>query len=551
MDRMEQENFTIKLSQYLRARFSFLSISTWEEDRVIRDIQKICSDEQLIKTTRKLYTWSLTEGLVDDEMKPTRNSKQPIQALEQIQRIEEPSVFVLKDFHVYMGGENRQPDPGVIRKIRDLVSVIERSPYPKNVIFVSPTFSIPLELQKDIIFVDYGLPTYNDLKRVLNQMIEMNKSNDRIVVDLDASEEEMLIKAALGLTLQEAENAFALSMVTDGRLDINSVDHVLKEKQQIIKKNGLLEYIPQDPSMADVGGLENIKRWLQKRNHSWMDSASEYSLPAPKGILLTGIPGCGKSLIAKAVSSLWRLPLLKLDMGKIFSGLVGSSEENMRKAIETAEAISPSILWIDEIEKGLGGTNTTGDSGTSTRIFGTLLTWMQEKTNPVFVVATANDIQSLPPELLRKGRFDEIFFVDLPTTREREKIFEIHINKRLITEKVKGQLEVDETLLRKLADLSEGFIGAEIEQAVITGLFEAYSNNRSLLPGDIEKAIKQTVPLSVTQAERIRALRDWANVRAVTATLQDDREDYENDPKQEPDELMDIRRSRGGRTLDF
>jgi len=548
---MEQENFTIKLSQYLRARFSFLSISTWEEDRVIRDIQKICSDEQLIKTTRKLYTWSLTEGLVDDEMKPTRNSKQPIQALEQIQRIEEPSVFVLKDFHVYMGGENRQPDPGVIRKIRDLVSVIERSPYPKNVIFVSPTFSIPLELQKDIIFVEYGLPTYNDLKRVLNQMIEMNKSNDRIVVDLDASEEEMLIKAALGLTLQEAENAFALSMVTDGRLDINSVDHVLKEKQQIIKKNGLLEYIPQDPSMADVGGLENIKRWLHKRNHSWMDSASEYSLPAPKGILLTGIPGCGKSLIAKAVSSLWRLPLLKLDMGKIFSGLVGSSEENMRKAIETAEAISPSILWIDEIEKGLGGTNTTGDSGTSTRIFGTLLTWMQEKTNPVFVVATANDIQSLPPELLRKGRFDEIFFVDLPTTREREKIFEIHINKRLITEKVKGQLEVDETLLRKLADLSEGFIGAEIEQAVITGLFEAYSNNRSLLPGDIEKAIKQTVPLSVTQAERIRALRDWANVRAVTATLQDDREDYENDPKQEPDELMDIRRSRGGRTLDF
>lgn len=287
---MEQENFTIKLSQYLRARFSFLSISTWEEDRVIRDIQKICSDEKLIKTTRKLYTWSLTEGLVNDEMKPTRNSKQPIQALEQIQRIEEPSVFVLKDFHVYMGGENRQPDPGVIRKIRDLVSVIERSPYPKNVIFVSPTFSIPLELQKDIIFVEYGLPTYNDLKRVLNQMIEMNKSNDRIVVDLDASEEEMLIKAALGLTLQEAENAFALSMVTDGRLDINSVDHVLKEKQQIIKKNGLLEYIPQDPSMADVGGLENIKRWLQKRNHSWMDSASEYSLPAPKGILLTSYP---------------------------------------------------------------------------------------------------------------------------------------------------------------------------------------------------------------------------------------------------------------------
>lgn len=196
---------------------------------------------------------------------------------------------------------------------------------------------------------------------------------------MNQENEEKLIKAALGLTMQEAENAFALSMVTDGRLDINSVDHVLEEKQQIIQKNGLLEYIPHEPSMKDVGGLENIKRWLNRRNNSWMDSAGEYGLPAPKGILLTGIPGCGKSLIAKAVSSLWKLPLLKLDMGKIYSGLVGSSEENMREAIHTAEAISPSILWIDELEKGLSGTNGTGDSGTSTRIFGTLLTWMQEK----------------------------------------------------------------------------------------------------------------------------------------------------------------------------
>src|SRR5690625_4118710 len=206
---MEQEDFSVRLSQYLRARFSFLSISTWEEDRVIRDIEKICLDAELIKTTRKLYTWSLTEGLIDHTMKPIRNSKQPMQALEQIEKIEEPSVFVLKDFHIYMGGENRHPDPAVIRKIRDLVSVIERSPYPKNVIFVSPTFSIPLELQKDIIFVDYGLPTYKELKKVLNQMIEMNKDNDRITVDLSESEEEMLIKAALGLTMQEAENAFA------------------------------------------------------------------------------------------------------------------------------------------------------------------------------------------------------------------------------------------------------------------------------------------------------------------------------------------------------
>ncbi|WP_017471412.1 AAA family ATPase [Amphibacillus jilinensis] len=550
---MRKETFTEKLANYLRARFSFLSISTWEEDRVIRDIQNICSNAQLIKTVRKVYTWTVTEGLTDEDHLTINNTTQPLRALEQIERVEEPSVFILKDFHIYLGGENRQPDYTIIRRIRDLVSVIENSPFHKNVIFISPSFPIPMELQKDIMIVDYGLPTYIEIKKVLHQMIQMNKGNDRITVDLDQADEEKLVKAALGLTMQEAENAFALSMVTDGRLDINSVDHVLEEKQQIIQKNGLLEYIPHEPSMKDVGGLENIKRWLSRRNNSWMESASEYGLPAPKGILLTGIPGCGKSLIAKAVSSLWKLPLLKLDIGKIYSGLVGSSEENMREAIHTAEAISPSILWIDELEKGLGGANGSGDSGTSSRIFGTLLTWMQEKTNPVFVVATANNIQSLPPELLRKGRFDEIFFVDLPTKREREAIFKIHLTKRLTSEKVSGDLTADDALFSHFSSLSEGFIGAEIEQAIISGLFEAYAEQRHLRVADIEKAIEQTVPLSITQAEQIRSLREWANVRAVAATPKDDRADYGSDAeeKQLPSPSNDIHTSRGGRTLDF
>src|SRR5699024_7986791 len=302
---------------------------------------------------------------------------------------------------------------------------------PKNVIFISPTFDIPFELEKDIMIVEYGLPTYEEIEKVLDTMIELNKNNPRITIDLTEEEKELVVKAALGLTIQEAENAFALSLVMDGRLDIHTVDHVLDEKQQVIKKNEILEYIPHDPSMDDVGGLENIKRWLKKRNNTWIGSASEYGLPSPKGLLITGVPGCGKSLIAKAVSSLWKLPLLKLDMGKIFSGIVGSSEENMRKAIETAEAIAPSILWIDEIEKGLSGTGSSGDSGTASRIFATFMNWMQDKTAPVFLVATANDINRLPPEFLRKGRFNEIFFVDLPTGAERKAIFKIHIEKRL------------------------------------------------------------------------------------------------------------------------
>lgn len=550
---MKIDAFDKRLANYLRARFSFLSISTWEEDRVVQDVQRICKDPELIKTTRKVFTWTVTEGLLDESYAPIRNTAQPMRALQEIERVEEPSVFILKDFHIYLGGENRQPDYSIIRRIRDLISIIEKSPVPKNVIFISPTFHIPLELQKDIVIVDYGLPTYEELKKVLDLMIDMNKDNPRITVELSGEEEEKLVRAALGLTIQEAENAFALSMVTDGRLDINSVEHVLEEKQQIIQKTGLLEYIPHDPDMKDVGGLENIKRWLYKRNNSWMDSAAEYGLPAPKGMLLTGIPGCGKSLIAKSVSSLWKLPLLKLDMGKIFSGLVGSSEENMRKAIETAEAISPSILWIDEIEKGLGGVNGSGDSGTSTRIFGTLLTWMQEKTKPVFVVATANNIQALPPELLRKGRFDEIFFVDLPTRKERLEIFRIHIAKRLSSDKVKGDFEMTDEMLKHLAEISEGFIGAEIEQAVVSGLFEAFAEKRALTQQDIEKSIHRTVPLSVTQAEQIRALREWANVRAVAATLADDRVDYGKDAETAPKPVPsdDIHTSRGGRTLDF
>lgn len=549
-------SFSNRLSHYLRARFSFLSITTWEESRLINDIKKICSDEKLIKTKRKVYTWSITNGLVAEGRTDLKKYKQPMQALEQIEKIDEPAVFILQDFHIYFGNNaNRQNEYALIRKIRDLVSVIENTPNPKNVIFVSPAFHIPLELEKVIMIVDYGLPSYDDIKFVLHEMIRMNDGNPRITIDLNEEEEESVIKAALGLTLQEAENSFALSLVMDGRLDIHTVDHVLSEKQQIIKKNEILEYIPKSSSIKDVGGLENIKNWLVKRDRSWLGSAEEYGLPAPKGLLITGVPGCGKSLIAKAVSSLWNLPLLKLDMGKIFSGVVGSSEENMRKAIETAEAIAPSILWIDEIEKGLAGSSSTGDSGTASRIFATFLNWMQDKTAPVFLVATANDISKLPPEFLRKGRFNEVFFVDLPTRKERKTIFKIHLEKRLTSEISRGNFPMEETTYERLANLTEGFIGAEIEQVVISALFEAFAEKRSLQVIDLEKAIEETVPLSVTQAEQIKALREWASVRAVAATLRDDRKEYlevahERTPdKSDGDE--DVNSQRGGRILEF
>jgi SpoVK/Ycf46/Vps4 family AAA+-type ATPase len=383
-------------------------------------------------------------------------------------------------------------------------------------------------------------------------MIEANKRGSRIHIDLTPEDEERLAKAALGLTLHEAENAFARAMVNDGKLNPRDVEVILEEKRQIIKKSEILEFVKTDLKIEDVGGLENLKRWLLKRNKSWLDAAARYGLPAPKGVLITGVPGCGKSLIAKAVSAMWQLPLLRLDLGKIFSGIVGSSEENMRKAIKTVEAVSPSILWIDEIEKGFSGMNHGGDSGTSNRIFGTFLTWMQEKTKPVFVIATANNIQYLPPEMLRKGRFDEIFFVDMPTKKERKEIFRLHINKRLKDPEVIGNFELNDAILDHLAELTEGFVGAEVEQVVISALFEAFSEDRSIRLEDFEKSIRTTVPLAVTQAEQIQRIREWANVRAVAATAQEDRMEYKNEAEQVGSpEPSDVHFTRGGRAVDF
>jgi SpoVK/Ycf46/Vps4 family AAA+-type ATPase len=329
----------------------------------------------------------------------------------------------------------------------------------------------------------------------------------------------------------------------------------LDEKRQTIRKSGILEFVNVDIALDDIGGLENMKRWLEKRNNSWLDQAKKYELPAPKGVLITGVPGCGKSLTAKAIAAAWGLPLLRMDIGKIFAGLVGSSEQNMRTAIRTAEAIAPCVLWIDEIEKGFSGASGTGDSGTSSRVFGSFLTWMQEKTKSVFVIATANNIDKLPPEFLRKGRFDEIFFVDLPTKAERRIIWNVHLKKRLKSAEVVGDLKIDQQLSDRLAEISEGYSGAEIEQAVIIGLFEAFSEQRSISEQDLTKALVNMVPLSVTQSENIEAIRDWANVRAVAATSQEDREGVAYAPKAEvkteTKPKSDTKVARGGRTVDF
>ena len=536
------------LANLLRARFAYVYITTWEEERAMETIRHIATSPELIRTPRKVYQWSQVTGFVDPDGKVVHETRRPLSAISFIRRCEEDALFVLKDFHVYFGVDHRPADFEVIRAMRDALPDIKYSESMKNVIILSPRTVVPEDMQKEISLFEFPLPDEAEIAEALADMVAENSG---LRDELGPEGHARLARAALGLTLQEAENAFARAIVSRGCLDEESMRVIFEEKNQVIKKTGILEFVSSDLDADDIGGLENLKAWLAKRNNAWSPEASRYNVPAPKGVLVTGVPGCGKSLTAKAMSSMWGLPLLKLDLGKIFSGLVGSSEENMRRALSTAEAVAPSILWVDEIEKGLGGMGgPSGDSGTSQRVFATFLTWMQEKEAPVFVIATANNIAGLPPELLRKGRFDEIFFVDLPTRGERRQIFQVHLAKRMRGDYIGSQLTLDDGLLDHLADRTEGFVGAEIEQVVVSGLYEAFFARRPLRLSDLDYAIDSTVPLSVTQSETIVELRRWANVRAVAATKREDLQAYATDPAGGGDG-GDVRSSRGGRSLDF
>ena len=535
---------TKKLSHLLRARFPYIYVTTYEEERATKFIKSIATSEKEVKYPREVFVWTQSMGLKSED-KVIPNTSSPEKLIDYITKYDKDSLFILYDFHIYLNCRQCKSDSAIVRSLRDLIPVLKTSSIRKNIIFISPELCIPNTLQKDIVLYDFPLPKLEDIKSRLNKMIQSNRSIN--TTELTEDDKDKICKAALGLTMQEAENAFALAMVQDGRLNKNDINVILGEKMQVIRKTGMLEYVLSDLGINDIGGLDNLKKWLLKRNNSWSERAKKYCIPAPKGVLVTGVPGCGKSLTAKAMSTIWQLPLLRLDLGKIFSGIVGSSEENMRKAIATVEAVAPAILWVDEIEKGLNGVSSANDGGVSSRIFGTFLTWMQEKTAPVFVIATANNINNLPPELLRKGRFDEIFFVDLPTLTERKEIFKVHLNKRLKDEEVCAEVKPDDELINKLAQMTEGFIGSEIEQVVISALCEAFFEDRALKFSDFEKAIANTVPLAQTQKEQIMAIREWANVRAVCASSKESIETYS---QADSDSDKNINSSRGGRRLD-
>ncbi|MDH4208873.1 MAG: AAA family ATPase [Anaerolineae bacterium] len=497
-----------ELEVLIRARYPIIYIVSWEERRVEESLRQVAA-----RRKKKLYGWTVTKGVVSlDSLKPVGvdpTAKDPVQALEYVASSRDSAVFVLKDFHRFLDNmRSSHNDVVVARKLRDIATELKESR--KTLIILSPVLQFPPELEKDITVLDYALPTLEELDQSLERVIRSAKSQASVRLTLSEEERERVLKAARGLTCTEAENVFAKSLVTAGQLDL---DIIVAEKKQIIRKSRILEYYESAENLNYVGGMAVLKEWLRKRGLAFSERARHFGLPEPRGLLLLGVQGAGKSLLAKAVASQWQLPLLKLDMGRVFSELVGSSEQNMRAVLSTAESVAPCLLWLDELEKGLAGTASShrSDAGTAARVFGSLLTWMQEKTSPVFVIATANDINLLPPEALRKGRFDEIFFIDLPDAEERQEIFAIHLAKR-------GR-NPERFDLVTLSQETEGFSGAEIEQVVISGLYDAFESGREMETRDLLRNITETVPLSQTMKAQITALRDWAYTHARTASI--------------------------------
>lgn len=463
---------------------------------------------------RELYIWNSQFGLqcyYNSQSNDTDDYEEPHEVLDWLlehsrEETRKDFILLLEDFHPFLTSDNHM----LIGRLRAFaVAVAGREISGCSIVLSQPIALLPPELDKETQILEMPLPDTGDLHKILEQAKQRYNIDER-----DYSPTPNLLESALGLSTSEAQLAFSKAACQFQRLTESEIPFIVKEKEQVIRKSGHLEYFHPKATLSDIGGLDNLKAWLGRRQQAFSEHAREFGLETPRGVLLLGLPGTGKSLAAKAVANAWQLPLLRLDMGKIYGGIVGQSEENIRSALHMAEALSPSILWVDEIEKGMSGMQSSGstDGGTTSRVLGTFLTWMQEKEKPVFVVATANHIAQLPPELLRKGRVDEIFFVDLPVHADRKDIISIHLQRRNRRDDF-----IDEEL-SQLATESKGFTGAELEEAIKEAMFIAFDDGHPLNKEDISRAIELTTPLSQTMEEMIRQTRAWAKGRAVPAS---------------------------------
>jgi len=480
--------FNDELTLLLKARYPIIYINTLEEDRVEYVIRKN------IKTNlnRGIYSWDFVDGYSNNPNNEGFAKRNPLQALELVERLtaETPAVFLLKDFNKFLS------DVSVTRKLKNVTRILKLQP--KTIIIIGYGLDIPNDLQDLITVIQFSLPTETEIIHELTRLLNSLK------ITIDSTLIENLTRACQGLSLERIRRVLAKIIATYKTLDYNSVSLLLEEKKQIIRQTEILEYWSTNDDIQNIGGVENLKAWLTKRKIAFSIQAANYGLPTPRGLLLVGIQGTGKSLTAKAIANEWQLPLLKLDVGKLFGGIVGESEARLRQMIEVAETISPCILWIDEIDKAFSVNESSGDSGTSNRVLATFISWLSEKTKPVFVVATANNVELLPLEIIRKGRFDEIFFLDLPTEIERKQIFKIHIQEF----RPKSWESFDYV---KLAQLSDSFSGAEIRQSIIEGMYVAFYEKREFTTQDISTALKQLIPLAQLESNQTLKLQKWAS----------------------------------------
>jgi ATP-dependent 26S proteasome regulatory subunit len=479
--------FTDEFELLLRARYPLIYIPTREEERVENTITQIAKNQG----NRGIYIWDFVDGYTGNPNDTGFGKRNPLQALELVEKLpaNAPAIFILRDFHRFL------EDVAISRKLRNLAKLLKSQP--KNLVLISSDVAIPEELSEVLTVLEFPLPNQAEIATEVQRLLgATGESLPRNTLD-------EIVRCCQGLSIERVRRVLAKAIATHGKLEVDDLELILQEKRTIIRQTQILEFYPATEQISDIGGLDNLKEWLLRRGSAFSEQARQYGLPHPRGLLLVGIQGTGKSLTAKAIAHHWHLPLLRLDVGRLFGGLVGESESRTRQMIQLAEALAPCILWIDEIDKAFGGFDSKGDAGTTSRVFGTFITWLAEKTSPVFVVATANNIQALPPEILRKGRFDEIFFVGLPHQDERRAIFEVHLS-RLRPHNLKNY-DLD-----RLAYETPDFSGAEIEQSLIEAMHIGFSQNRDFTNDDILEAVSQIIPLARTAAEQIEFLQAWA-----------------------------------------
>jgi len=480
-------SFSDEFNLLIRARYPIVYIPTREEERV----EAAIAQSAKAQGDRAVYIWDFVDGYQGNPNDVGFGKRNPLQALEFVEKLpmSAPAIFILRDFHRFLD------DIAISRKLRNLARLLKSQP--KNLVLLSPQISIPDDLGEVLTVLEFPLPGAAEIKAEIERLLSATGQR------LESKTLDELVRSCQGLSIERIRRVLARAFALHSELRSDDVELILEEKRQTIRQTQILDFYPAKEEISDIGGLDNLKDWLLRRGGSFSDRARQYGLPHPKGLMLVGIQGTGKSLTAKAIAHHWHLPLLRLDVGRLFGGLVGESESRTRQMIQLAEALAPCVLWIDEIDKAFSGVDGRSDSGTTSRVFGTFITWMAEKKSPVFVVATANNIQSLPPEMLRKGRFDEIFFVGLPTQEERRSIFSVHLL-RLRPHNLK-QYDLD-----RLAYETPDFSGAEIEQTLIEAMHIGFSQNRDFTTDDILESASQIVPLARTAKEQIDFLQDWA-----------------------------------------